>query len=88
MADRKCQKCGGQLEAGFTTATGLIGGDGIEAGKPRLVFVVPGPRPSWNPVKAFQQGLAGSHGDQVHGITGFRCQQCGALELYAPAEAE
>ncbi len=85
--DKICGKCGGSLEAGFTTAVGLIGGDKAGAREPQLVFVVPGTRSSANPIKAFQQGLADEPTNRVYGIIGSRCSGCGALDLYAGAES-
>jgi len=62
---------------------GLVGGAVIDHREPRMLFVVPGRQTSLNPVTAFQQGLAQEPATRVYGISGFRCSQCGALELYA-----
>jgi hypothetical protein len=83
MEAKTCVKCGGALEAGFTTASGLIGGDGTESREPKLVFVVPGTNTSANPLRAFNQGLADEKANRAFGIQGFRCSRCGRLELYA-----
>lgn len=84
---RTCAKCGGQVEAGFATADGLIGGSGTEGGEPKLLFAIPGKPPSLNPIRAFQQGLADEPTTRVYAVRGFRCSQCGALELYADGGA-
>ncbi|HVW37208.1 MAG TPA: hypothetical protein VHB99_07875 [Pirellulales bacterium] len=81
-ANKKCGKCGGFLEAGNTTALELIAG-ASEEHESRLIFVVLGTDSSNNPLKAFQQGLANEPADRHYRIVGFRCSQCGALELYA-----
>jgi hypothetical protein len=78
-----CGKCGGHLESGFTTAIGLIGGTKRENQDARLIFVVPGRKTSMNPIQAIQQGLSDEPSDRSYKITGSRCSQCGALELYA-----
>ena len=78
-----CGKCGGTLEAGFTTAIGLISGARIESQESQLVFVVPGSRTSMNPLRAFQQGLTDEPSNRPFRISGFRCSNCGALDLYA-----
>ncbi|MGE5609254.1 MAG: hypothetical protein ACM359_08370 [Bacillota bacterium] len=79
--NRTCPKCGGQMEAGITTTL-----RGIE--EVPLHFIVPGESTSANPVKAFMQGLAGAPSDRIYFIKGFRCSQCGFLELYASETRE
>jgi hypothetical protein len=76
-----CSKCGGRMEAGFTTAIGLMGTRSEQ--DPRLTFVVPGNPVSPNPLKAFVQGLRDEPSDRVFPITGVRCVSCGAVELCA-----
>jgi len=78
-----CAKCGGTLEAGFATADGLIGGNGVEGETPKLLFIVLGKATSANPITAFKQGLSDEPANRSYGIRGFRCSQCGAVELYA-----
>jgi hypothetical protein len=80
---KTCQKCGGPIEAGFTTALGLIGGSGLEGQDAQLIFVVEGERTAANPVRAFQQGVAGVPHNRAYTIRGLRCARCGTLELYA-----
>ncbi|HTU24513.1 MAG TPA: hypothetical protein VMF30_03895, partial [Pirellulales bacterium] len=68
-----CGRCGGAMEAGFTTAIGLIGGREFAADEARLVFVVSGDRTSANPIGAFRQGLAGTPGNRAYSISTARC---------------
>ena len=79
-----CPKCGGDMERGFATASGLIGGAGLEQREARLVFAVPGTPTSLNPLKALKQGLADEPSTRVYRINGERCSACGFLELYTP----
>ncbi|MFO0917193.1 MAG: hypothetical protein U0872_02635 [Planctomycetaceae bacterium] len=80
--DKICGKCGGALNAGFTTA--LLGfGPRIEDRKSKLLFVELGNPSSLNPIAAFQQGLREEPGDTAYLIDGYRCSKCGSLELYA-----
>lgn len=71
------------MERGFTTATGLIGGNNDESHKPALDFIAIGTPTSANPLEAFRQGLSDEPADRRYGISGFRCTGCGFLELYA-----
>ncbi len=80
---KTCSKCGGKLEAGFATAQGLIGVTDTDGRNPHLVFVVLGNATSSNLIAAFQQGIADEPTNRVYGIQGYRCSDCGALELYA-----
>jgi len=82
MASEVCDRCGGALEEGYTIAIDPHGAYSAESA-PRLNFVIPGPPVSSNLIKAFQQGLAGEPGDRTYRIAGYRCSQCGLLELYA-----
>jgi hypothetical protein len=83
-SDRTCGKCGGLLEAGSTTAQGLLAADlSVSKRISRLVFIVLGTETSQNPIKAFKQGIADERADRHYRIAGYRCSQCGALELYA-----
>ena len=80
---RVCPKCGGAVEFGFTTSEGLTGGDRIEERRSQLLFVVPGTKPSMNPIKAVAQGLADEPSNRYHRLNGFRCVRCGFVEFYA-----
>ncbi len=82
----KCPKCGAEMERGFTTAIGLIGGDKTERERAQLVFVVPGTRTAQNPIAAFNQGLLDAPSTRSFRIEGSRCAACGFLELYASAK--
>ena len=62
------------MEDGYTTAFGLATG---------LLFVVPGEQTSWNPIKAFQQGLQGDQANEAYLLRGHRCPGCGTVELVA-----
>lgn len=81
-----CPKCGGEMERGFTTAAGLIGGPKVESRTPQLIFVVPGEPTSLNPVQAFKQGASGEPADRRYFVFGTRCSACGFLELHAAGE--
>ena len=83
---KTCGKCGGSLQAGFTSAIGLVGGAVRDNPHSALIFVVPGQRTSANPIMAFQQGLADEPSDRSYHVRGFRCSNCGALDLYADEE--
>ena len=83
VSEKTCGKCGGLLEAGFTTAIGLVAGDKSWTHDSQLVFVVLGTGTAINPVKAIKQGLANEPPDRHYRVAGFRCSECGALELYA-----
>ena len=79
MADPRtvCGKCGGRMEQGSLQISGAAG-----------EFLIPGTKTSINPITAFQQGMSGEPGDRVFPwstILGYRCSQCGYLEMYAPA---
>lgn len=78
-----CCKCGGTMDRGFTTAMGLMGGAGEEGKKAKLAFVTFGIPTSSNPLKAFKQGLSDEPMNQLYGIYGKRCRECGFLELFA-----
>jgi hypothetical protein len=77
-----CPKCGGAMEAGVTSATGLLG-TLASPDDPRLMFVTLGTPTSANPLKAFKQGTAGEQANQGFLIRGKRCAACGFLELFA-----
>ena len=83
-SNKTCGKCGGLLEAGRTTVQGLVA-PYLSESTPisRLVFIVLGTETSPNPIKAFEQGFADEPADRRYRIAGYRCSQCGALELYA-----
>jgi len=52
----------------------------------RVEFVIPGVQTSWNPIKAFQQGLAGERDDttfNLNAMGGYLCRNCGHIDLYA-----
>lgn len=78
-----CGRCGGRMDAGVTTAIGLLFGRVSSAEGPKLVFIVSGAPISSNPIKAVAQGLADEPSDRSYPIRGLRCSQCGLLELYA-----
>ena len=78
-----CPKCGGTMEPGITTATGLIGGAGLGGRKPKVVFVVTAKPETTNLINAFKDGLSGKGSNRVNGVFGLRCSRCGFLELYA-----
>ena len=78
--ERRCERCGVEMEEGFATAIGLIG---PTPWKPRLVFVVPGQATSVNPLRALQQGLQEARQNQAYLLRGYRCTNCGAVELVA-----
>ncbi len=77
-----CVRCGAVMEAGYTTATGLVGSNPLTR-DPKLIFVVPGQATSRNPMKAFQQGMAGERTDAAYLLHGHRCPNCGVVELFA-----
>ncbi len=81
-----CPKCNGVMERGFTTASGLMGGDEVEKRKARILFVVPGTNTSLNPVEAFKQGLRGEAKDRYYRLVGCRCSSCGLIEFYGEGE--
>jgi hypothetical protein len=70
----KCGLCGGRLEEGYTSTHGNRSGP---------TFIVPGVPTSMNPLKAIAQGLADEPTDRAYAIKGWRCQDCGRLELFA-----
>jgi hypothetical protein len=70
------------MENGFATAIPLIGPK-PPPDRPRLVFVVPGNQTSWNPLKAFKQGLEGDRANEAYLLRGYRCPACGTVELIA-----
>lgn len=78
----RCVRCGAVMEAGYTTAIGLVGSNPLTR-DPKLVFVVPGQPTSGNPIKAFQQGLEGNRGNAAYLLHGHRCPNCGVVELIA-----
>ena len=74
---KTCVKCGGPLEAG-ALGQWLSGGDNNYLST--LEFTIPSsPTTSWNPSKAFRQGMA----DRTFRVKAWRCAHCGYLELYA-----
>ena len=83
----KCSRCGGAMEAGFTTALGLHGSE-LERLRQvsSLLFVVKGTPTRLNPLRALQQGLADEPADRAYRIEGARCATCGALDFFALAE--
>ena len=83
---KTCGKCGGPLQAGVTSAIGLVGEVVRDSPHAGLMFVVPGQRTSANPITAFQQGLADEPSDRFYQVKGFRCSNCGALDFYADEE--
>ena len=84
----KCSRCGGAMEAGFTTALGLLGGSEIDRLRQvsSLLFVVKGTPTRLNPLRALQQGLADEPADRTYRIEGARCATCGALDFFALEE--
>ncbi len=70
------------MEDGYATAIGLVASN-TASGDPKLVFVVPGKHTSWNPIKAFQQGLQGERANEAYLLRGYRCPGCGTVELVA-----
>lgn len=81
--DKKCAKCGGAMERGYTTADGLVGTMNAPAEAPRLLLVIPGEPIAANPITAFRQGLAGASAGNTYHIWAFRCQSCSFVEFYA-----
>ena len=79
---QSCPKCGGDMQEGFTTAAGLIGGDKVESQVAQILFVLLGSPTSLNPIKAFKQGRSQDEHQLACGIYGLRCSVCGYLELY------
>jgi hypothetical protein len=78
-----CPKCRGAMERGHTKAYRYFGDTAIGAELQSLKFVVAGVPTSWNPVEAFTQGLSREPQDRTHCVLGFRCSDCGYLEMYA-----
>lgn len=78
----RCLRCGEVMEAGYATAIGLIGGH-VASADARLVFVVPGQATSRNLIEAFQQGLREERANEAYLLQGFRCPNCGTVELVA-----
>ena len=81
-----CPKCGGAMERGFTTASGLLGEVAVDSQQSRLLFVVPGTSTSRNLVKAFKQGLTDGPAETRYRISGARCSACGLLEFYGDGD--
>ena len=90
-----CARCGGTLQRGTFRAT--VGEAGAMMVGEVMVptsgqdlsdvqFIIPGDPISWNPVKAFRQGLHGDKDDVAFPVTAWRCADCGLLELYARQE--
>jgi len=79
--ETRCYRCGATMQPGHATALGLMGGSA--AGKPKLVFVVPGEPTSSNLIQAFQQGLADAKTADAFLLEGHRCPSCGLVELVA-----
>lgn len=77
-----CHRCGEVMQDGYTTALGLIGGI-LPKDDPKLLFVIPGERTSGNPIKALMQGLQGDQTSRAYLLRGYRCPQCGTVELIA-----
>jgi hypothetical protein len=75
-----CIKCGGPLVAG---AFERWQSDGENYYSSDLDFIIPGVPTSWNPIKAFRQGMAGEKEDERFKVMVWRCSRCGFLELYA-----
>jgi hypothetical protein len=75
-------RCGAAMQAGYTTARGLWGGDN-PLGVPKLVFVVPGEQTLANPIKAVKQGLDEAPTNVAYLLRGYRCPSCGIVELIA-----
>ena len=78
--DRKCVRCGLALEAGSLRAR-----EGPMAFLffKEFSFVGAGTPTSANPIKAFQQGMAGEPSDEAFPLTACRCPKCGFVELCA-----
>ena len=83
--DNICAKCGGTMESGVATASGLLGM--APKDEPRLQFAIPGTPTSMNPITAFKQGVSGEQDVRVFWIEGRRCSTCGLLELFARNQA-
>ena len=81
--DRTCFKCGVALEAGSLRAR--EGPMTIALAKD-FSFVRSGTPTSANPIKAFQQGMAGEATDEAFPLTAWRCPKCGFVELCATRE--
>lgn len=80
--DLVCPRCGETMKNGYLTASGFIGGAVGSADK-RLVFVVPGEETSANPLRAFEQGLHNAQTNETYILRGYRCPNCGTVELRA-----
>ena len=78
-----CPKCRGIMECCHTKVYRHFGDMAIGSEQQSLKFVVAGIPTSWNPVQAFTQGLSREAQDRTYSVLGFRCSDCGYLELYA-----
>jgi hypothetical protein len=76
------------MECGHTKAYRYFGDMAIGAELRDLKFVVAGIPTSWNPVQAFTQGLSREPQDRTYRVLGFRCSDCGYLELYANDDSD
>lgn len=81
--DRKCIRCGIVLEGGLLRAR--EGPMTIALAK-EFSFVRSGTPTAANPIKAFQQGMAGEPADEAFPLTAWRCPKCGLVELSATKE--
>jgi hypothetical protein len=86
-SDPCCPKCGGALERGS------LGIGKVPPGMDDAILQssIPGIKTSWNPVKAFAQGLSDEPGDRIYPLAELscvRCQGCAYLELYAVADQQ
>lgn len=66
------------MDGGFLKLTRTIADEG------KLIFMIPGSKTSTDLLTAFRQGLEDSPSDQIFtNLAGYRCRECGLLELYA-----
>jgi hypothetical protein len=77
MVQAICGQCGEVMTPGRVAPTGVDFSDGQQ---PQLSFVVGSPT-SWNPLKAFLQGLRET-GQEALPIRGRVCIRCGRFEFF------
>jgi hypothetical protein len=60
-----------------------IDGDGKPADESSVVVRKLGNKVSWNPIKAFYQGMNGEPDDVDFPLLAFRCPRCARVEFFA-----
>lgn len=75
-SQRRCSRCDTAMECGHAVAHSSWFNS-------PLVFVVEGEPTSRNPVEAFRQGVEGLQEDKAYVLRGYRCPECGSVELTA-----